>query len=101
MDFFLSTNERQRYGDRIQEVPWFGGDHDSTQRFPVVPLDQYLKVRGCASDDVKDVPAWIIREPERALPFVQSWLFFGLLEAALLDSYLSDAHLKETSDGPI
>ncbi|EED17029.1 hypothetical protein TSTA_020870 [Talaromyces stipitatus ATCC 10500] len=44
---------------------------------------------------------WVLSDPDEALLMVQSWLFFGVLEAALWDSYGGSAHFKETPEGKV
>ena len=78
----------------MQDIPWFGGNHDSTQKYPVVPFGEYLQVRN--SPRAHGVTDWILSDPEEALPMVQFWLFFGVLEAAFWDSFGDSAHFKET-----
>lgn len=99
MDFFLTLQERKQYGDAMQDIPWFGGNHDSIQKYPVVQFDEYLKIRNCAP--ANGVIGWILSDPDEALPMVQSWLFFGVLESALWDSFGGSSHFKNTPNGKV
>ncbi|KAI2749511.1 hypothetical protein DTO012A8_9851 [Penicillium roqueforti] len=97
MDYFLTQQERQQYGDAMQYIPWFGGNHDSAQRYPVVPFREYLEVRNCLP--ARNVIKWILSDPDEALPMVQAWLFFGVIESALFDSF--SASLRDTPQGKV
>ncbi|KAJ5722968.1 hypothetical protein N7488_001003 [Penicillium malachiteum] len=72
MDFFLTLQEREKYGDAVQEIPWFGGDHDTNQKYPVVPFDEYLLVRGVPLEKIQNFPDWIRSKPNEALPLMQA-----------------------------
>jgi len=73
MDYFLTAQEVQQFGHPTQDTPWLGGDHDSTQHYSVVPFDQYLTVRGYPYAQPNEVINWILSDPDKALPLVQSW----------------------------
>lgn len=101
MDYFLTAQEAQQSGHSTQDVPWLGGDHDLTQHYTVAPFDQYLSVRGYPYVQSNEVIPWILSDPDKALPLVQSWLFLSVIESAIADSYSSSGYLKQTPNGPI
>lgn len=101
MDYFLTAQEAQQFGHSTQDVPWLGGDHDSTQHYPVVPIDEYLSVRGYPYAQPNEVINWILSDPDKALPLVQSKMYLGVIESAIADSYSSSGFLKQTPDGQV
>ncbi|KAJ5611493.1 hypothetical protein N7528_008598 [Penicillium herquei] len=101
MDFFLTLQEREKYGDAVHTIPWFGGDHDTNQKYPVVPFEEYLLVRGVPPEKIQNFPDWIQSNPDEALPLMQAWLFFGVLESALFDSFGGKKHFKDTPGGKV
>ena len=89
MQFLLDDEMRARYKHRIKTIRWLGFNHDTSQQYPVVPLDQYPLSRGWSEESLKELRS--VKKPledPRALAMLQSWFFFGLIEA-IFDRHIS------------
>ena len=88
----MNSDELDEFKDDIPTTPWLGFDHDSSY-YPVVPFLYYPIVRGWTMDEITHPGRTLIRDPDRALPMIQSWLIFGILEGASMvrwESHISD-----------
>ena len=88
MQHLVDNGIRGRYHHRIPYTRWLGFDHDTSCQYPVVPLDQYPKIRGWTDESIDHLKMETSLLTPQALAMLQSWLFFGLLEI-ILDRHIS------------
>ncbi|KAI1610992.1 hypothetical protein EDD36DRAFT_476710 [Exophiala viscosa] len=83
MDHILSTDEVDRYGTCIPEIPWLGYDHRPSQAF--FDFDDYALQRGWSQKSLLDLKEGRLKELDQdsVKPFLQSWFSIGLCEAVL------------------
>src|SRR5271170_7207841 len=100
MEHLLDDRELEEFSDQINWIPWLGFDHDRTQVYDPVFIDEYPILRGWSRDRL-DV---IQREPVTeigTLAMLQSWLVFGLLESILRIQITSSPFIRDTANGRI
>ncbi len=100
MDYLISPAKKDLNHDR---TPWLGFDHDALKDEYFSPefLSYPFRAAMWSLTEIKDLRAGRPLNNEKAknaLPLVQSWLFFGLLESVLGRPVGTDTFLVSTSN---
>lgn len=93
MNHLFDIFEQKLVSTDIDVYPWLGFDHDCGENNEVASIHQYPYVRGRSHEDIIRLTAEPLDDIED-LALLQSWLFFGVLEAALQCHVPSAAFLE-------
>ena len=80
MEHLLAPRELEEFSSRLQRTKWLGFDHDSTKEYAICKMQEYPLVHGWTDKQLSSLFE-ANQFDMKDLSMLQSWLFFGALEA--------------------
>ena len=98
----MSEVELERLEHKILPIAWLGFNHD-TYTYAIASFTHYLLTRGWTSDQLDDLKIGIAPDRDHVYcqAILQSWFFFGFLEAVFQQKLLTRDYAFNTTAGSL
>ncbi|MCJ1388531.1 hypothetical protein MMC18_001378 [Xylographa bjoerkii] len=102
MEHLISEVELKRVEHKIPPIPWLGFDHD-TNTYGIASFTDYPLIRGWTPDQLDDLKNGKApdRDYDSCQAMLQSWFFFGFLEAVFQQKLFTADYVIKTPAGPL